>query len=356
MRTIDGNYGFDSIKVTKVVGKGPLPDLLTFDDGSEVKTADDWRRRRPEVFEKGVVMQYGDVLPAPEFLKAQPLKALDNELLTVRLITGRKDRPVYLNMTVFKPRGTGPFPTVIDGDACFEYLYDKAFISAFTSKGVALAAFNRTELAPDVFETCSQGQLYEVYPEYTFGALSAWAWGYSRCLDALLSLGICDPAKVAFSGHSRGGKTALLAGACDERACLVNPNGSGTGGCGCYRTEMLAIDEAGRERREEDLEHLILYFSYWMRPGLAEYVGREDELPFDSHFVKALIAPRVLLMTEAESDVWANPVGGLITDEAAAKVFRLLGCEENLIKRWRTGFHCHSVNDVEALVDVLINL
>ena len=42
----------------------------------------------------------------------------------------------------------------------------------------------------------------------TFGALMAWAWGYLRVMDALEQLGLVDKSCVAYTGLSRGGKSA----------------------------------------------------------------------------------------------------------------------------------------------------
>ena len=90
-------------------------------------------------------------------------------------------------MKLFTPGKTGPWPTAVDGDLCFKYVFDNPWHEAFTDNGFALAMFDRTELAHDIYgEDRSQSPLYEIYPEYTFGALGAWAWGYQRVTDALV--------------------------------------------------------------------------------------------------------------------------------------------------------------------------
>lgn len=90
-----------------------------------------------------------------------------------------------------------------------------------------------------------------------------------------------------------------------------------------------------------------------MSKELAAYEGREQELPFDSHFLKAMVAPRVLLVGEAASDIWANPVGSWQTSEAAREVFKFLGCENNLLWYFRTGYHHHKICDIQQLVNVI---
>lgn len=59
------------------------------------------------------------------------------------------------------------------------------------------------------------------YPEYDWATLSVWAWGYSRVVDYLVTLENVDKDKIVVTGHSRGGKTALLAGAMDLRIAIT---------------------------------------------------------------------------------------------------------------------------------------
>ncbi|MGI6280069.1 MAG: hypothetical protein ACOYJS_05870, partial [Acutalibacteraceae bacterium] len=183
-----------------------------------------------------------------------------------------------------------------------------------------------------------------------------WAWGYSRCVDALEKCNFRDKIDfnyIAFTGHSRGGKTAMLAGVLDERAFIVNPNETNAGACSCYRSRMRAITEDGEEKESETLEMLVRRFPEWMGPDLKNYVGKEADLPFDEHFLKAMVAPRVLLVGEAASDIWTNPIGTWQTTLAAKEVFRFLGVEDRLLWYFRKGYHGHKIEDLEMLADTI---
>jgi hypothetical protein len=67
---------------------------------------------------------------------------------------------------------------------------------------------------------------------------------------------------IAFSGHSRGGKTAMLAGVLDERASIVNPNATCAGSASCYRVHVKAEDDDGKVGPSETLDDLIRNFDF----------------------------------------------------------------------------------------------
>jgi pimeloyl-ACP methyl ester carboxylesterase len=208
-----------------------------------------------------------------------------------------------------------------------------------------LAQFNRVEIVSDVpYSTNRVGGLYEVIPSGTFGAIAAWAWGYHRCLDVLISMDFVDTFRIAVVGHSRGGKTTLLAGATDERIALTGANNSGAGGAGCYRV---------KGPQSETLADLIDAFPYWFGPLMKDYVDTENELPFDQHFLKALIAPRALLTTEGLGDLWSNPTGTWQTHLAAKEVYRFLRVEDRIAIHFREGGHDHSLADWKAFMDFM---
>lgn len=342
----------NTIRITECSLLSPLPELLRSDAGMPVTTAEAWAERKKEILRTAVDMQYGTIPPKAEVLDVEPLY-LSGTNNTYLIHAGTREKQLTFRLILAHPDHEGPYRTAVDGDGCWQYAYDRDWFSLFAENDYALAFFDRTELAHDIFEDGRRGQLYDVYPDFSFGAVGAWAWGFRTVTDALEKLGLLDPSLLAYTGHSRGGKAALLAGVIDERAAIVNPNESGAGGAGCYRVHMKAIDEDGHENRNETLADLYRSFPFWVGEAMAAYTDNEAALPFDEHFLKALIAPRILLTGDAASDIWANPVGSWLTTRAAADVYRLLDAEDNLIWYYRNGYHCHKPEDIRHLIDIM---
>lgn len=326
---------------------GELPDLFTFTNGDRVQMPGDWRRRRAELQELILSIEYGHLPPQPTAVIAEDLhpttvKRLNDARLTQhRLRIEGGAEPFWFIVSLLIPQGHGPFPTIVNGDACWRYLTDDICLECL-NRGYALATFNRTEIAPDNYRSDRDTALYRVYPDGDFRALIAWAWGYHRVVDFLLTQSYVDAERIAAVGHSRGGKTALLAGATDERIALSAPNNSGAGGAGCYRWEGEGCEKIADGMRA---------IPYWYHPRLGDFDGKEDELPFDQHSLKALCAPRALFSSEALGDVWANPTGTYQTFDAAREAYRFLGVEDRIGIWYREGDHAHGLVDWQAFLD-----
>jgi hypothetical protein len=161
-------------------------------------------------------------------------------------------------------------------------------------------------------------------------------------VDVLRTLPEVRGNAIAITGHSRGGKTVLLAGATDERIALTNPNCSGIGGSGLHRLKC------------DGSEKIDSFFGsrniFWFGEAFREFRGRDAELPYDQHFLHALVAPRLLLVTEAYEDAWANPPGSYAACQDARQVFRLLGAPEAIGWAVREGGHAHRPQDYETLL------
>jgi len=243
----------------------------------------------------------------------------------------RRESPVY---------STGPFPVIFKNEASLGPYCP--ILERLVRQGYIFAEYVRTDLGLDEQE--SVGPAQAAYPDYDWGTIAVWAWGAMRLVDYLFTLDSVDKQRIAYTGHSRGGKTALLAAGFDERITLVVPNGSGAGGAGSYRVQGEKAESLGAITDPQR-------FSYWFHPRLRTFVGKENRLPFDQHFLEALVAPRALLVADASGDLWANPFGSQQMYLAAQEVFDFLGQGSRIGLHVREGPHNQLVEDWEVLFD-----
>lgn len=149
-----------------------------------------------------------------------------------------------------------------------------------------------------------------------YAAYSGWAWGYSRMADALEQIPLVDATKLACVGQSRLGSASMWAGINDTRFKLVCVNNSGQGGAPLLRRHFggrIDILSIGR-------------CAFWANDRVIRYsYGHEAELPFDTHQLLGLIAPRALYVTSSSRDLNADPYGTFLATAHASKVWNLYG-------------------------------
>ena len=151
-------------------------------------------------------------------------------------------------------------------------------------------------------------------PENACGKIGLWAYAAVAVLEYALTLPELDHAKISVAGHSRLGKTALLAGALDDRFCCAFSNDSGCSGA------SLARGNTG-----ESIKAIVDRFPFWFCEKYGEHAENEDSLPFDQHYLLAANASHKLYVASAVEDAWACPRNEYLSCVAASEYFRACG-------------------------------
>jgi hypothetical protein len=343
---------YDEAKVPKFT----LPEVLALRSGARVRDAKSWSsQRRPEILSLYETEVFGKSPAAPAKLNCE-VKNVEKGALG-----GKADRKVVtvyfgdtrggpkMDLLVYLPAGAKKAVPVFLG-LSFSGIYAVANdpgvplaphwvrgvkeespessrgsaaqrwqVEKILAAGYGLATVDYNEIEPDFVG----GMKYGIRPLYfkpgqtepaadEWGAIAAWGWAASRAMDYLEKDKAVDASRVALFGHSRLGKTALWAGARDTRFSIVIANESGEGGA--------AISRRNYGERTKDLN---ARFPHWFDGNFKKYDAREDEMPFDSHMLMSLIAPRGLYVASAEEDQWSDPRGEFLGAANASPVWAL---------------------------------
>jgi hypothetical protein len=340
-----------------------FPDPLTMSDGSKVTTKEDWiTKRKPELRELFQAHMYGRYPTVKTTVSGKVLyedKAAFDGLATlqeVELSLGIKDcPPMYLLIAVPNNRTTEGSPVFVglNFDGNHAHLDDKKIrlptgwmpasqkgvkdnkatedgrgscktlwpIEQIIKAGHAVCTCYYGDISEDRKETAGPLAPFVVdaklmdSPERT-ESIMLWAWGVHRMVDYVESLPTINKKRIAVIGHSRLGKTALLAGAFDDRIAAVFPNQAGCGGTGPSRHA---------DAKAESVKRINTAFPHWFSGSFKSYNEALDKLPIDQHLLLAICAPRPVLYTNAEEDKWANPSGQFEMMLLANPVYQLFG-------------------------------
>jgi hypothetical protein len=347
------------------VGSYTLPDLLRMTDGTPVKDATTWyERRRPEIRRLFEDHQFGRspaARPRRFDVFDKGTSALAGKALRrqVTVFFGDSSVGPKMELLVYLPsRATGPVPLLLNlSFSANQNLFDdpgikpgeiwardtnkkvpastakpaRLDIAPFLDKGIGFATVYYGDIDPD-FEGGLPHGVRSLFSKAgadadrspdEWGAIGAWAHGLSRAIDYFETDTAVDARRIAVLGHSRLGKTVLWAGASDPRIAMVIATCSGEGGASLSRRDY-----------GETVKHLGNRFPYWFARNYLKYGDAVAKLPVDSHMLLSLIAPRPLLLTTGDTDLWADPKGEFLAAVAASPVYTLLGKQGLETKEW----------------------
>ena len=146
------------------------------------------------------------------------------------------------------------------------------------------------------------------------GKIGLWAWAVMRVMDYAMTLPELDHTHISVVGHSRLGKTALLAGALDERFFCAFSNDSGCSGAAL-----------SREKEGESIRAITTVFPFWFCENYKKYVDKEGAQPFDQHFLLAANTPHRVYVASAAEDTWADPKNEFLSCVAASSYYKTQG-------------------------------
>ena len=298
------------------------PELRQAAGGMRVNTVQEWEKyRRPEILSLFQTFVYG----TQPFRTQLPVtySELGEERVngtyrrrTILAKTENLEFPFYLCLPEEAThRNRVPvilynhFKRDFQNEIPVEYILERGYaVCSFPVQGVA--ADGQKAFQTGVFQITGRDGAY------TWGAISAWAWGASRIMDFLETANEIREDCVAVGGHSRGGKTALWEMATDQRFGLCLSMNSGCAGASLSRN----ISE-----NKETVGSISKHIGYWFADAFKNYADAEQWLPVDQHMLLALAAPRPIYVTSATQDAWADPEGELQSCLLAGSSYELYG-------------------------------
>ena len=350
------------------IEKRNIPSVLKFADGTTV-TKENAAERRAEILDILQKHAYGYMPPAPDFVKGEEIYFNDKSSAagfgiwkTINLTFAIKDKSFTFPTDIIFPKGVEKPPLVVlsyFGSGPFREFIPVEYL---IGKGVAIAAVCYNDVTSDNadFSDGMAAIIGERADDADTGKIAMWAYAESRILDYVLATENVDTEKIAVAGHSRLGKTALVAGAFDERFKYVFSNSSGCAGA------AIARGNTG-----ERTHYITYHADQWFCKKYATYGEKEEIMPFDQHFLLAAIAPRKVYVASSQDDAWADPKSEHLSCCCASEMYDVYGipgfiCEDrapepgdkfhegNIAYHMRAGFHFFSMKDWATFLEYFL--
>jgi hypothetical protein len=332
------------------VGNYILPDPLVLANGKPVRDAKTWFKvRRPELlklYDKEIFGAIPANAPKARFkVVSTDMNALGGSAIhkDVEVQFGKGTNAVTAHLHMYLPPNTTkpvplllhmvffsnpPFPdaagTVSTNSARRPAISEGGPLTNIFAHGYGYATFRYTDIQPDNTNTYHAGVIGltlkpgEAKPAPDqWGTISAWAWGASRVLDYLETDKSVDAKHVALIGHSRLGKTVLVAGARDPRFALIYSSCAGEMGSSLARRDY-----------GETVDDMAANFPWQFAGNFQKYAGHWNDMPVDTHEIIALNAPHPVFIGGGTQDQWADPHGEFLGAVAAGPVYRLVGKQD----------------------------
>jgi dienelactone hydrolase len=310
---------------------------LKFDDGTPVRNAADWQKRRAEIL-KYWHSQMGEWPPLIEKPKLELGAKVQREGITqhkikIETAPGRTVEDAYLLV----PEGKGPFPAVV-----------VVYYVANTGVGLGKAELRdfALQLAKRGFVTLSLGgnpsTFYPTQEKCRIQPLSFHAYEAANCYNALANLPFVDAKRIGIVGHSYGGKWAMFAGCLyDKFACMATSDpgivfDEKRSNVNYWEPWYLGFDPGLKEQRKAGIPN-----DKNPRTGPYKKLMAEGR---DLHELHALMAPRPFLVSGGAED---QPERWKALNHAVA-VNKLLGAENRVAMTNRKG-HSPTPESNEAL-------
>jgi hypothetical protein len=390
-----------------------MPDVLTMNDGTKVRTVEQWKKRREEM--KRVLEFYatGQMPPAPGNVKGREIKAetlLDGKVKyrLVRLTFG-PDEKLGLDIGIFTPGEGGPFPAIISQSGTppeatplprlpqgpgqgrglnvllpVEIIREQVAAADATrggGKGNAPGAPGRSEIVRVATAASVATRHAEVFrrgfalvqfnpndcaEDTTLReADGSWAFRHTRFPAAYPNYDWGILAAWAW-GASRVADYLETDPAIDRAKLMIVTGASRNG-----KSAMIAaaFDErlmgapvvtggggvgayrfAG-PKNSETLDIMQRKYPNWFSPHLHEFWGQREKLPFDQHWFLALCAPRPFIALEGETDTISLPEAVRQSMLGAKPAYALFGAEDKLGVNYAKHGHAFTEEDWTALLD-----
>lgn len=290
-------YPSESFNALETAIYGPFTPPTIFElENSEVLSSN-WLDGKATVERRMYTISHGQTPQAVEYIFVMPNTAPDAPLILSQNFSA--------NHAVISSKNLSPLsntPNSINlGTRILTGLFGRHTIvpplEEIIDQGYGFVAVHPPEYVADR-RTQGTKQLDSIFGNKTNrpGALTVWA-SLTTALAEELKKEKSKRKLIAY-GHSRYGKTALLAAAKSDSIDAVISHQSGTAGASLMR------DQTG-----ESLKDVMRNYPHWLSPAAAQHVDEPRNLPSDAHSLLAVISPTPILLGNARRDVWSDPEG-----------------------------------------------